>query len=139
MPNEEGASLPAPYIDYTCNPVDSPCADDVYPFICVSQDATGPGDEVTTVRSLIPGTYEYWIELYQSSPEGDLEVTLRNKGGNFIRSWISPANPNAASQIGWHVFDINGKTRSILSVDETIADSMPSGAHDPNTDVCPTI
>ena len=33
--------------------------------------------------------------------------------------------------------DLDGKTGSILSVDETVASSMPSGAHDPSTYDCP--
>src|SRR5689334_13403882 len=45
--------------------------DDAYPFTCVSQDASGPSDEITTVRRLIEGNDEYWIELDDPSPAGD--------------------------------------------------------------------
>lgn len=43
VPNAKGASLPSPFIDYGCNPVDSDCEQNLYPFICVSKDATAPG------------------------------------------------------------------------------------------------
>jgi hypothetical protein len=137
VPNEAGESFPSPAIDFGCNPEESACELDIYPFICVSQDARGPGDEVTTVRQLIPGTYEYWIELDDLSPAGDLTVTLRNANGRILRTWTSPENPNVNTQVGWHVFDINGQTKLITSIDQVIDDGLPDGAHDPNTDVCP--
>jgi hypothetical protein len=137
VPNQAGASLPAPFIDYYCNASESACESDLYPFTCVSKDAAGPGDELTTVRKLLPGTYEYWIELNNSSPAGDLTVTLRRPNGSVVRSWSSPPNPSVADQIGWHVFDIGGKRGSIVSIDQTIAGDVPDGAHDPNTHVCP--
>ncbi len=136
VPNQAVAGLPSPYIDYSCNPVDSNCEAALYPFICVSQDAQGPGNEITTVRKLIAGKYEYWIELDDPSPAGDLTVTLRRSNGSVVRSWSSPANPGN-SQIGWHVFDLDGGSASMTSVDQTIAGDVPDGAHDPNTDVCP--
>ena len=136
VPNQSGATLPSPFIDYSCNPVDSDCENDVYPFICVSKDATGPGDEITTVRRLIAGKCEYWIELHEPSPAGDLTVTLRDKSGRVVRSWISPANPSPDDEIGWHVFDIDGSTGSIASVNQTVNSELPE-AHTPNTDVCP--
>jgi hypothetical protein len=136
VPNEAGATLPSPLIVYTCNPAMSDCEDDVYPFTCVSQDAAGPGDEVTTVRKLIAGTYEYWIELQNPSPAGDLTVTLRKATGKVVRSWSSPENGDDLER-GWHVFSINGSKRSITSVNLLIDAELPGGAHDPNTNVCP--
>jgi hypothetical protein len=134
VPNEAGGNLPSPFINFACN--GSGCELDVYPFICVSEDATGPGDEVTTVRQVIPGTYEYWIELESQIPAGDLTVTLRRSNGSVVQSWSSPENASI-DQRGWHVFDINGQTKSITSFDQLIDDDLPEGAHDPNTNVCP--
>ena len=56
IPNEAGSTLPAPWINYYCFPENSGCEDNVYPFACVSQDATGPGDEITTVRRPRPAS-----------------------------------------------------------------------------------
>lgn len=137
VPNQEGSILPSPYIDYSCNPADSPrCADDVYPFTCVSQDATGPGDEVTTVRKLLAGRYEYWIELYDTAPAGDVTVTLRDTGGTILHSWSSPANLSTTDAIGWHVFDLDGGTGIVASVDQPIDTLLPRGAHIPFSNVC---
>lgn len=137
VPNAAGASLDSPFIDYGCNPDRSDCEDDVYPFICVDRDAPGPGDEVTRVRKLIPGTYEYWIEPYIESPAGDVTVALRDKGGRLVRSWSSPPNPSATERISWHVFDVDGATGSVTSVDEIVDAAPPNGAHSPNSGVCP--
>ena len=53
-----------------------------------------------------------------------------------MREWPSPANAST-QQIGWHVFDIDGTTGIVTSVD-TVTDSyLPRSAHDPYTDVCP--
>jgi hypothetical protein len=135
VPNQKGSSDPFPLIVYTCNS-DETNDGALYPFAFVSQDAAGPGDEVTTVRKLLKGTYEYWIEVDSEVAAGDLEVILRNKDGKLVRSWSSPANPSA-DQRGWHVFDINGKTGSVDSIDTLVAGDLPDGAHDQHTDVCP--
>lgn len=137
VPNEAGATLPSPLIVYTCTPPSTDCENDVYPFSCVSQDAVGPGDEVTTVRRLIPGKYEYWIELDNPSPAGDLSVTLRRPSGSVIRGWTSPANPDVSKEKGWHVFDVNGSTRSVASINQLIDEELPDGAHNPSSNVCP--
>src|SRR5688500_16240416 len=55
VPNETGANLPSPFIDYSCNSSNTACETE-YPFVCVNQDATGPGDEITTVTQLLDGT-----------------------------------------------------------------------------------
>lgn len=134
LPNAPGAALPSPYLDYSCGS-SSTNAGTVYPFAFVSQDATGPGDEVTTVKKLLTGTYEYWIELAESAPPRELTVTLRNANGKAIRSWLSPANPSV--QVGWKVFNIEGDSRRITSIDLLINSDLADGAYAPNTDVCP--
>jgi hypothetical protein len=141
VPNEAGSTVPSPWIDYSCNPADSGCEDNVYPFACVSQDATGPGNEITTVRTLLAGTYEYWIEVDFESPAGDITVNLKNIGGTVVRSWRSPPNPDrdldgTSAQMGWHVFNFEGGTGAVTSVNETI-DGHPVRAHNPSTEVCP--
>jgi hypothetical protein len=141
LPKMAGSNDPSPFISFHCNPGETnDCEDDVYPFICVSQDAAGPGDEITTVRRLLAGAYEYWIELAQSAPAGDLKVILRNANGRAVRSWSSPANPDADDEWGWHVFSIDGARRSIASVDTVVEvnnSSFVNVVHTPNTNVCP--
>lgn len=127
----------SPYIDSTCLPNTSDCETE-YPFACVSQDAQGPGDEITTIHQWQPGTYEYWVELDSATPAGEVTVFVSDAdAGKLVRSWTSPANLTLG-QRGWHVFNINGKTRSLTSIDQLIADPLPEGAHDPNTWVCPS-
>ena len=141
VPRKAGSNVPSPFIDYGCNPIETnDCEDDVYPFMCGSQDATGPGDEITTVRRVLPGRYEYWIELAQSAPAGDLEVILRNGNGRVMRSWSSPVNPDPDDEWGWHVFSIDGARRSITSINKVIEvnnSSFVNVVHAPNTNVCP--
>jgi hypothetical protein len=137
VPNQAGSNLPAPWISVSCNLFNSDCEDDVYPFTCVGQDAQGPGNEITTIRQLLPGTYEYWIGLPDGAPLADLAVQLRNANGRLMRTWISPANPSATDGRGWHVFDIDGANRSITSVDKSFFGDLPLSAHIPYTNVCP--
>jgi hypothetical protein len=136
VPKRKGSSDPSPYIDYTCHPTGSSCENNVYPFACVSHDASGPGHEITTVRKLLTGTYEYWIELDRPTPAGDLTVLLRNAGGKVIDRWTSPANPSATIERGWHVFDIDGARHSITPIDR-LANTSPEERHNPSTFVCP--
>jgi len=136
VPVEAGSTEDNPFIDYDCNADDDDCEVE-YPFVCVSQDATGPGDEITTFYQLINGTYQYWIEVYTESPAGDLTVDLRNGNGVVIMSWSSPANPSDDDQIGWHVFDVDGSTCIVTSVDQVVNGEVPEGVHNPATDVCP--
>lgn len=135
VPNDIGANLPSPYIEFRCSSDDTD-GGALYPFAFVSGDAQGPGDEITTITRLLPGRYEYWILLYGPSPAADLTVNLRNANGRVLRSWSSPPNPSLET-VGWHVFDLDGGTRQITAIDETIDALLPFGAHDPNTDVCP--
>lgn len=136
VPNDAGASLPSPFIDYNCNPAVSDCQDEVYPFTCVSKDARGPGDEVTTVRRLLAGRYEYWIGLdLSNATAADLTVIL-SKGGRPLRSWRSPVS--SSNRSAWHVFDLDGRTGRVTSVDGSVPDpSLPQAAYDPSTNVCP--
>ncbi|MFN8590989.1 MAG: hypothetical protein U0031_05945 [Thermomicrobiales bacterium] len=92
---------------------------------------------MTTVRKLLDGTYQYWIELDEPSPAKDLTVTLRHTNGSRVRSWTSPANLSA-QQVAWHVFDIDGKTGSVTSVDQVINSELPE-VREPNTYVCPKV
>ena len=64
-------------------------------------------------------------------------MTLRAKNGRVVRSWVSPANPSTTDQIGWHVFDFDGKTGSVRSINQVINNSVPQ-VHELHTDVCPT-
>ncbi len=137
VPNAAGDASPAPYIKDNCNPTNSDCEDDVYPFACVSQDADGPPGEVTTIRRLLPGTYEYWMEVYTDSPPGDLQVTLRDKNGRAVRAWTGPTT-GSIDEVTWHVFDLDGSTGRVRSVDQLGNLSfLPNAAHDPASAICP--
>jgi hypothetical protein len=138
VPKKEGSNPPSPYIWSGCTPAVTDCENEVYPFACVSKDALGPGDEITTVRRLLAGRYEYWIELWPEALRGELEVILRNGNGRTIRSWSSPENPDNQKQLGWHVFDIDGASRSITSVDTFVSAEFPWN-HDPSSGVCPGV
>jgi hypothetical protein len=135
VPNAPGASLPFPYFNYNCRSDDTG-AGQLEPFAYVSQDALGPGDEVTTVAFLLNGKYEYWMNLDYPAPAGDLTVALRNQNGNVIRSWKSPANPGQPKR-GWHVFDIQGERKSITSINQMVTGTVPQGAHAVAIRVCP--
>jgi hypothetical protein len=137
VPRHGNSTDDSPYIHYNCTPGNSDCETE-YPFACVSQDAYGPGDEITTIHQFLPGTYEYWIELDSATPAGEVTVFVRDAdAGKLVRSWTSPANLTLG-QRGWHVFDIDGATRSLTSIDQLIANKLPEGAHDPVTWVCPS-
>lgn len=134
VPNDEGESLPAPFIDKSCNG----CVRDLYPFACVNQDAEGPGDEVTSIFKLLSDDYEYWLELGRGAPAGDVVVTLRDRGKLVLTS-TSPANPSGEAGVGsWHVFDLDGSTGRFTEIDEVVADNLPRAKTSQNTFVfCP--
>ncbi|MGH2616837.1 MAG: hypothetical protein ACRDJC_16500 [Thermomicrobiales bacterium] len=135
VPNEAGSLDPSPFIDQRCNSDDTNDGT-LYPFAFVSGDAQGPGDEITTIRQLLPGAYEFWIELFVMSPAADLTVLLRNANGTVLRGWTSPANPDPSVQRGWHVFNIDGAKHSITSVDQ-LHDDHPLNENVPVTNACP--
>jgi hypothetical protein len=136
VPQENEATGPFPFIHHGCNPDDGCAA--TYPFACVSRDAQGPGNEITTVHELLPGTYEYWIELYTTTPASELTIVLKDSGGRVMRRWQNPANP-VNKQVGWHVFDVDGRHGRVTAIDELIDEALERGAHDPNTNVCPSL
>ena len=129
VPNDEGQSLPSPFIETSCT-IGEP---DDYPFARVNQDAEGPGDEVTTILRLLPGTYEYWLELARGAPAGDIVVTVRDRG-RLVLTIASPANPRGEENVSsWHVFDVGGSSGAVTEIDEVVADNLPRAAHVPNT------
>jgi hypothetical protein len=134
VPHDIGSDVPSPYIDADCQSETGEAMR--YPFAFVSQEAEGPGDEITTIAFLLDGTYEYWIKLEESTAAGDLTVILRSASGRVLRIWSSPENAIPDDR-GWHVFNIQGRTRSITSIDEVINGKPPGSVHDPYTDVCP--
>ena len=129
VPPKDGATGPLPQIDYDCNESNSPCRTQ-YPFACVSNDESGPGDEITTIYERLPGTYAYWLAL-DPAPAGELTVVLTARDGRVVRQWSSPA---IASRLegSWHVFDIDGETGRVTSVDAPLG-PFP----EPHTNVCP--
>ena len=61
---------------------------------------------------------------------------LKDSGGRVVRRWTNPANL-PPTQVGWHVFDIDGDDGRVTSIDERIDQALEDGAHDPNTNACP--
>ena len=113
------------------------CVPFVYPFAFMSGDAQGPGDEVATVERLLAGRYEFWTRVHGPADPGDLTVRLRDANGKVIGTWESPSNPSSTNElVGWHVFDINGATRSVTVFDDAGADPFDD-AHPENTNACP--
>jgi len=134
VPPENAPTGPSPLIDYDCDAASHTC-EDGHPFACASGDETSADSEVTTIFALLGGRYEYWIELNDSTAAGELMIVLREAGGRIVQQWANPANP-AATDKSWHVFDINGSTASIASIDVLIDAQLPEGAHVPSTNVC---
>ena len=129
VPPKDAGTGPGPQIDYDCNQSNSACQTQ-YPFACVSNDAKGPGDEITTIYERLPGTYEYWLVL-RAAPAGELTVVLRDRDGRVARQWSSPAVA-AGQNDSWHVFDVDGETGRVTSVD-----APPAAFPVPVTNVCP--
>jgi hypothetical protein len=136
VPAENETTGPSPYIYFPCRADNSDC-EEAYPFACVSGDVTVSGAEITTIHQVLPGTYEYWIELAPTTLAGELTIVLKDDGGRVVRKWTNPANPSQMVQFGWHVFDVDGATGRVTSIDNLADAALPNGAHDPATDVCP--
>jgi hypothetical protein len=132
VPNAEGNTDPFPFVGYWCRTGQTACDSDVYPYVCVDDDI---GEEVVTVRRLLPGVYEYWLEVEPGGSE-DVTVLLRNADGRVLRSWAMPPNPfSTPEENGWHVFDLDGSTGHITTVDQFFA-KRPPGLFTDLTDVC---
>jgi hypothetical protein len=129
VPPQDETTGPGPQIDYDCNQSNSPCQTQ-YPFACVSNDEFGPGDEITTIYERLPGTYAYWLAL-DPAPAGELTVVLKDRDGRVVRRWSSPA---IASRLegSWHVFDVDGETGRVTSVDAPLG-PFP----ELHTNICP--
>jgi hypothetical protein len=135
VPTENDATGPFPFIFFDCVSSPNLSCDVDYPFACFSGDVQTSGSEIATIFQVLPGTYEYWNEIDGDTEAGELTIVLRDNGGRIMRQWTNPANPG--SENGWHVFDIDGNTGLITSIDELIDGGVPEGAHDPSTNVCP--
>jgi hypothetical protein len=131
VPPEDATTGPAPHIYWSCTPTTSTC-EEAYPFACLNQDAYGPGDEITTIHQLLPGTYEYWVRLYQETPVGEVTIVLKDGNGRIVREWANPANPSTGD-VYWHVFDFDGATGRVSAFDDRTPQPVPL----PTTDVCP--
>jgi hypothetical protein len=140
LPPRDETTGPWPEIFSFCNPGNSRCAEQ-YPFACVDADVYTTGVETTTIYRTLPGAYEYWVELDSrpTNPNGEVTVTLKDRGGRVVRRWSRRADP-AVSKLGWHVFDVDGRNGRVKSIDAVLTEEplyLPNGAHDPYTLVCP--
>lgn len=135
VPPRDETTGQSPHIDYRCSRQGSAC-EEAYPFACTEDASTNPGIDTTTVYQLLPGKYEYWLELFDTLA-GDVTVALKDANGRVVRRWTNPAKTSAEEQ-GWHVFDFDGEDGRVTSIDALNAPGpMPEAAHDPYTDVCP--
>lgn len=137
VPPRDGATGPGPHVYSFCNPGNSRC-EEAYPFACVNVDST-TGPEITTIHRLLPGNYEFWVELFGGTPAGEVTVVLRDNGGRVARRWANPANPSPTKQAGWHVFDVDGRDGRVTPIDALIEPKigLPDDAYTPHTLVCP--
>ena len=74
----------------------------------------------------------------QTDAKGHFQLTvrLRDANGKVSGTWESPSNPSSTNElVGWHVFDINGATRSVTVFDDAGADPFDD-AHPENTNAC---
>lgn len=129
VPNLPGNAFPSPHIDMTCT--SSKAFDGtVYPFAFVSGDAIGPGNEVTTIKELVDGRYEYHLQLHGPSPADDVEVRLVQKG-KVVQSWRNPASP---LEDHWRVFSLTvaGKRVTLETLGDIVKQPFPL------KDVCPS-
>jgi hypothetical protein len=128
VPNKQGNADPAPHIDMTCSSTKT-ANGSVYPFAFVSGDALGPGNEITTIKKLVDGRYEYHLQLDAQSPANDVTVRLMKKG-KALQIWRNPASPQ---EDHWRVFSLtvqNGRAR-LETIDDIVDQPFPL------TDVCP--
>ncbi len=135
VPPQDAATGPSPYLYFRCTPETTTC-EEAYPFACVDGDEREIGDEVATVHRLLPGRYEYWLDLYDPSLAGAATVTIRAATGRVVRQWTSP-DTRALDSSAWHVFDFDGRDGRVTAIDELAPGPMPDAAHDPSTTVCP--
>lgn len=131
VPPEDGATGPSPYIYNDCNQSNSACAEE-YPFVCVDGGYEGPGTVIATIHELLPGVYEYWLQLPFGAAAGEAVLVLRDGDGRIVREWTSPPNATHPLTKAWRVFDVDGNGR-VRSIDTTL-----NGFYDPATDVCPS-
>jgi hypothetical protein len=129
VPPENGATGPSPYVYNDCDQSNAVCAEE-YPFACVKGGYQGPGIHIATIHELLPGVYEYWIDLGAPLAAGELVIVLRDSAGRVVREWTNPAYAMYQG-LAWRVFDFDGDGR-VRSIDATL-----NGFYDPATDVCP--
>jgi hypothetical protein len=136
VPPQDATTGPAPYTAYSCNRDGYPCELE-YPFACVDGVQTEVGIEVTSIYRLLPGRYEYWLEVPRGTPAGAVAVILNDNNGRGVQQWTNPA-PDSPSRFGWHIFDIDGASGRVIAIDQLIDNAnLPETAHDPQTYVCP--
>lgn len=134
VPPQNGSTGPGPYLNFSCNAGNSSCAT-AYPYACINEKDTAPGDGVTLVSKLLGGTYQYWVQVHDNTAAGELTIVLRDKSGRVVRDWQNPAN-QTNDQKAWHVFDVDGMRGSVASVDQIMAGNLPMVAANPFTFVC---
>ena len=120
VPPEHATTGPAPYIHDGCKPDEYDC-EGTYPFACVAGDDDTAGPKVTTINRRLPGTYEYWIELGDTTVAGETAVALKDSTGRVVRQWASPA-----TDMSWHVFDLDDRDGRVTAIDALIAETLPT-------------
>jgi hypothetical protein len=137
--DDPGNTVAFPYIDYSCLASETNNGT-LYPFAFFSGDVqAGPGAETGTIQQWLAGTYELWVRVHGPAEAGDVTVRLRNADGKLIRTWFSPPNPPGGNTLlSWHVFDLDGITHSVTSIDAALDDDGDfDGIHPDPTFICP--
>lgn len=87
---------------------------DAEPFANLDTDSYGFGPETITISQLKAGTYEYWVEIVDSPSFAGAQVKVFDSNG-LVAEFGGPTDEGPI--LPWHVFDIDGATGSITSVD----------------------
>lgn len=79
-------------------------------------DVSGYGPETITVKQLLNGTYQFWVDNYSDTPDittSGATVKLYS-GATLVRTFTIPATPTGNG--AWHVFDFTPSTGQIATV-----------------------
>lgn len=83
------------------------------PFANLDIDSFGFGPETITISQLKAGTYEYWVSVVDSPSYAGAQVKVFDSTG-LVAEFDGPTDERPT--LPWHVFDIDGATGNIISV-----------------------
>ncbi len=87
-------------------------------------DVNGYGPEHTSLSQLSAGTYAYAVHRYSSGALQTSQAVVEvYRQGSLIRTFTVPTSPSGTTLSWWHVFNIDGSTGNVQSVNRL--DSLP--------------